>query len=81
MTRIVTSKTPISRLLGVCFLTATLTACGGSGGGSGNGETENPGLAATAGVSSVDTCSVADINRWVDESMRCLLYTSDAADE
>ena len=70
MTRIVTSKTPISRLLGVCFLTATLTACGGSGGGSGNGETENPGLAATAGVSSVDTCSVADINRWVDESMR-----------
>ena len=75
MTKIVTSKTPFSNLIGVCFLTAALTACGGSGGGSsdGDGSARNaeavaPGLGATSGVA--DDCSVAGINRWVDEKMR-----------
>ena len=75
MTKIVTSKTPFSNLIGVCFLTAALTACGGSGGGSGvgdgsarNAEAVAPGLGATSGVA--DDCSVAGINRWVDEKMR-----------
>lgn len=69
MTRIVTNKAPVSHLLGVCFLTAALTACGGSGGGSSeNDPTGSSSLAATSGVA--DDCSVAGINRWIDERMR-----------
>ena len=69
MTRIVTSKAPISQLLGVCFLTAALTACGGSGGGSAeNNPTDSSDLAAISGVA--NDCSVAGINRWIDERMR-----------
>ena len=75
MTRIANKKTPLNRplsnLLGVCFLTATLTACGGSGGGSDdNFDADAQALTTISETAAAEDCSVAGINRWVDERMR-----------
>ncbi len=69
------SGVSLVRIVGTCLLSAVLTACsGGSGGGSGgddeaadNSPATNPSLVANGAGSS---CSVEEINRWVNERMR-----------
>lgn len=66
----------LSRVIGVCLLSTVLTACGGGSGGitGGNTNAQNNNLGDANANGDTDNltgdCSVADINRWVDERMR-----------
>lgn len=70
----VESSTLCGRWLFISLISATLTACGGSSGGDSGDVAVGAALGGPSGAPlgnpSVEQCSVADINRWIDARMR-----------
>ncbi len=62
------NKNQLSQFAGICLTSIVLSACGGGAGGSSAviDDRNNAQLGAT----SEDVCTVANINRWVDDRMR-----------
>ena len=73
MSQPIRRSNPVAKFGGVCLLSAVLTACsGGSGGddtveGTGDETAVGNTVVGDTGTSNVEQCSVADINRWVDQ--------------